>query len=191
MHRFDRSEVILFLRVLDGFLKDDLEIFVIGGLAAILGYDADVKTSDMDVFTINVGSEADLKRAMRNAYDVTGIDLLMDRAAIAQLPHNYEDRTKLLRGVSFKKLTVVVPDKYDLVLSKALRAYGHDLAAIQSIHEQHPLSEKTLATRFESEFRNEVVGDPRKLAFNMVIVMRLLYGEERAKHYMDKWGLTD
>jgi len=191
MPRFDRSQVVLFLHVLDGFLKDDLQIFMIGGLAAILGYDADVKTADMDVLTIPVGSEADLKRAMYEAREVTGIALFLDRASIAQLPYNYEDRLKPLRGIRFQKLRVLVPDKYDLVLSKALRAYGHDLAAMQSIHEHHPLSEKTLAKRFESEFRNEAVGDPRKLVFNMVIVMRLLYGEERAKHYMAKWGLTD
>lgn len=189
MQRFDRSQVVLYLHVLDGFLKDDLEIIMIGGLAAILGYDADVKTADMDVLTINVGSEADLKRAMRDTHKVTGIGLLLDRASIAELPDNYEDRTKPLRGVRFKKLSVLVPDKYDLVLSKALRAYEHDLDAIHSIHEHHPLSEKTLANRFEDDFWRLATTDPRKFAFHMVMVMRLLYGEDRAQHYMDKWKL--
>jgi hypothetical protein len=172
---------------LDALLRSNLEIFVIGGLAAILGYDADVKTADMDVFTIHVGSETDLKQAVQVARKVTGIALLLDRASIAELPYNYEDRTKPLRGVSFKKLVVTVPDKYDLVLSKALRAEQHDLDAIRSIHEHHPLSEKTLAQRFETEIWKEATTDPKKFAFHMVIVMRLLYGEDRAKHYMTKW----
>jgi Nucleotidyltransferase of unknown function (DUF6036) len=187
MQRYDRSQVILFLHSLDALLRSDLEIFVIGGLAAILGYDADVKTVDMDVFTIHAGSEADLKQAAEAARKVTGVALLLDRASIAELPYNYEDRKKSLRGVSFKKLTVTVPDKYDLVLSKALRAYEHDLDAIQSIHAHHPLSEKTLAQRFETEIWKEATTDPRKFALHMVMVMRLLYGEDRAKYYMTKW----
>lgn len=189
MPRFDRSQVVLFLHVLDGFLKGDLQIFMIGGLAAILGYDADVKTADMDVFTIPTGSEADLKRAMHDAREVTGIAIFLDRASIAQLPYNYEDRVKPLRGIRFQKLRVLVPDKYDLVLSKAVRAYPHDLDAIQSIHAHHPLSEKTLARRFENEIWNEAVTNPRNFAFNMVMIMRLLYGEEHAQHYIDKWKL--
>ena len=177
----------MFLHALDALLKNKLEIFVIGGLAAILGYDADVRTADMDVFTIHGGSEADLKRAVHDAYKVTGVSLFLDRAAIAELPYNYEDRTKPLRGVRFKKLSMTVPDKYDLVLSKAIRAYDHDLGAIESIHDHHPLSEKTLAHRFETEIWKEASTDPKKFAFHMVMVMRLLYGEDRAKHYMTKW----
>lgn len=187
MARFDRSQVTMFLHVLDTFLKDDLKIFVIGGLAAMLGYDADVQTADMDVFTIHAGSETDLKQAAQTARKMTGVTLLLDRASIAELPYNYEERVRPLRGVRFNKLVITVPDKYDLVLSKALRTYEHDLAAIQSIHEHHPLSEKTLAKRFETEIWKEATTDPKKFAFHMVMVMRLLYGEDRAKHYKAKW----
>lgn len=189
MLRFDRSQATLFLRVLDGFLKHDLEIFVIGGMAAMLGYGADVKTADLDVLTIHEGSEADLRQAMDATAEVTGIKFLLDRATIAELPYNYTDRVKSLRGAKFQKLTVTFPDKYDLVLSKALRAYDHDLDAIHSIHTKHPLAEKTLVRRFETEFWKEATTDPRKFAFNMAMVIRLLYGEKRAQHYMDKWGL--
>lgn len=187
MQRFDRSQAIMFLHVVDALLQNDLEIFVIGGVAAILGYNANVKTADIDVLTIYVGSEADLKQALQAARKVTGVALFLDRASIAELPDNYEDRKKPLRGVSFKKLTLTVPDKYDLVLSKALRADDHDLDAIQSIHEQHPLSEKTLVNRFEDDFWMGATTDPKKFASYMVIVMRLLYGEDRAKHYRTKW----
>ena len=75
---------------------------------------------------------------------------------------------------------MTVPDKYDLVLSKAIRAYPHDLEAIRSIHEHHRLSEKTLARRFETEIWKLATTNPRTFALNMVAVMRVLYGEARA-----------
>lgn len=186
MKRFDRSQIIMFLHSLDAGLKSKLEVFMIGGMAAILGYDADVKTADMDVW-ISPENEDDLKQAALTARKMTGFAIFLDKASIAELPHHYEERTKPLRGVTFKKLTVTIPDKYDLVLSKTLRADPHDIEAIESIHAQHPLSEKTLVERFEDDFWKNATTEPRKFAFHMALVIRALYGEERAKHYMDKW----
>jgi hypothetical protein len=187
MPKFDQGQILSFLHSLDVRLKGNLEIFLIGGMASMLGYGADVKTADMDVLTIHAGTEDDLKQAMRGAREATGFGIFLDRASIAELPYNYEERTKLLRGVAFKKLKVNIPDKYDLVLSKTLRAYPHDLDAIESIHVRHPLSENTLVKRFEEDFWKQATADPRKFAFNMSMVLSLLYGEDRAKHHMAKW----
>jgi uncharacterized nucleotidyltransferase DUF6036 len=186
LRRFDRSQVISFLHVLDAYLTSDLDMFVVGGMAAILGYHADVKTADIDVYAIESGTDADLQQAARNARKMTGLDLSIGIVTIAELPYEYEDRTKAVRGVEFRKLTVTVPDKYDLVLSKAIRAYPHDLDAIRSIHEHHHCSEKILAKRFETfwKFANT---NPRSFALNMVAVMQVLYGEDRAKFYKKRW----
>lgn len=186
-HRYDRDQIVTFLHALDQHLTEPHEIFVIGGIAAILGYHAVAPTADLDVFTIDLGSHAGLARAMRLAGTETGIDLTLDRATIAELPYNHEERRRLVRDVKFKNLLIRVPDKYDLVLSKAIRAYGHDLDAIQSIHANHPLSEKTLAKRFEDEIWKLAMGNPRNHALNMVIVMQVLYGDDRAKHYKRRW----
>ena len=189
MQRFDRAQIIRFLHALDLFLEDNLAIFVVGGLAAVLGYHADIKTADMDVLTITEGSAADLKQAARQAFKLTGIDFSIGGASIAELPYNYEDRVRPARGTRFHKLTVTVPDKYDLVLSKALRCYAHDLEAIHSVHDHHHLSEKTLAARFETGFWKIATTDPRNFALNMFVVMGTLFGEERAAFYKIRWGL--
>jgi hypothetical protein len=39
---------------------------------------------------------------------------------------------KAIRGLRLTKLTLIIPDKYDLALSKAVRGYPHDLEAIQA-----------------------------------------------------------
>lgn len=193
MARYNRSDIVKFLHSVDLCLAgEDLEILVIGGVAAVVGYDANVKTADIDVFDIGGGGggERRLREAMRTASHLTGIDLHVDRATIATLPYNYDDRAKTVRGVHFKWLTMKVPDKYDLILSKAVRCYPHDLEAAASIHRRHPLSEKTLASRFEKESWHFTSGTTdRTYAFNMTLVMRELFGEARAKFYRAKWKL--
>lgn len=189
MRRFERNQIVRFLRAVDSALDGNVEVFVVGGLAAILQYDAAVKTADMDVYAIVDGHQSNLQRASRVAADATGITLEINSATVTELPWNYEDRVKRVRGLGLKKLRMIVPDKYDLVLSKALRGYEHDLEAIASIHEHHRLSEKALARIFEDEIWKIAMGDPRKFAFNMFHVMRLLYGADRAEVYRARWGL--
>jgi hypothetical protein len=188
--RFDRAQVITFLRAVDIFLKKDLKIFLVGGAAALLGYHARGKTSDLDVFDILEGSENDLKQAAREASHMTGLAVSVGGAPVTDLPYNYEDRLKQVRGTRFKKLTVIVPDKYDLALSKMIRGYPHDLDAIRSMHAHHPLSEKVLAKRFESEIWNEAVTDKRRFALNMVGLMQLLYGNKIARRHAEKWSVA-
>lgn len=189
--RYGRVEIVRFLRAVDDFLVADLSICMIGGVAAVLGYDAVIKTADIDVFEITNVCVAVLRQAAAGAADVTGIDLTIDRASIAQLPFNYYARLRPIRAVRFRKLDIQVPDKYDLVLSKMLRCYPHDLDAIESIHKHHPLSEKTLATRFEEEFWREAVGaSSMSIALNMTLVMAKLFGDAAAETYKIRWGLN-
>lgn len=188
MQRLDRNQIVRFLHALDDCLEKDLAVCVIGGMAAVLGYHASVKTADMDAFAITAGTFGDLMQAARLATKFTGIDILIDRASIASLPDNYEDRVRLVRGVRFRKLTIKVPDKYDLVLSKAVRSYDHDLEAIRSIHENHPLSEKTLAARYETDLRKTIaMTNVRNLDINTALVMEELFGKDRGEFYRARW----
>lgn len=189
MQRFDRDQIVRFLRALDDALEEKLELFVVGGLAVILKYDAPLMTADMDVFAIVSGSESDLKHAARVATDLTGIVFLIGTASVAELPWNYEERTKKVNGLRFRKLAMIVPDKYDLALSKTVRGDQHDLDAIAAMHAQHPLSEKTLVHRFENDLWKIAVGDSRRLAFHMVHLVEALYGAKRADFYRKRWRL--
>jgi hypothetical protein len=187
--RLDRPQILRFLHALDAALVGNVEVVVVGGLAAIVQYNAAVKTSDMDVYEMVSGRQADLYRAADVAADVTGVVLAISPTTVTDLPWNFEDRLKRVRGLRLKRLTMIVPDKYDLALSKMVRGYEHDLEAIASMHESHPLAEKTLVTRFEKDIWKIAVGDPRNFALNMIHLVRLLYGEQRAAVYRERWGL--
>jgi len=187
MPRLDRKQIVRFLHAVDAALTEDLQVFVVGGLAAIVKYNAAVKTADMDVVS---GRDPQLLRAARVASEVTGVDLPIGHATITQLPWNYEDRLKTVSGLRLKKLIMIVPDKYDLALSKMIRGDEHDLEAIESMHNRHPLSEKTLVTRFEKELRGIAVGDPRNIDLNMLQLVEVLYGRARAAVYRARWGVA-
>lgn len=187
MKRYTRDELVAFLRAIDRNLTDEVELLVVGGAAASVGYDAAIQTADIDVLTSR-GSDRGLQAAGAAAQRETGLDVSVGGAGVAELPCNYEDRIKEIR-LGFRNLVILVPDKYDLAISKTIRGYQHDIDAIQAIHEQHRLSQKVLLDRFESEMVNIATANPRNLRINMLLVSARLYGDVAACDLAKKWDI--
>jgi hypothetical protein len=186
--RFDRAQLITFIRATDRHLATKVQLTIIGGAAVAVGYSSNTRTSDIDVFSMK-GSEAALAEAAASARQDTGLGVAIGGGAVADLPYNYESRLKPIRGLTLRKLTILVPDKYDLALSKTVRAYPHDIDAIEGMNERHRLAQKTLVDRFESELLNQAVADKRKLALNMAMVAARIYGFEQGKKLAQRWGV--
>lgn len=189
MRRFGRSELVSFVRAVDRHLEAPVEILIVGGAAASLGYDAGVHTADIDVFELRKGSAGKLGEAAESARVETGLAVSVGAAAVAQLPDEFESRLRPIRGLRLRKLAILIPDKYDIALSKTVRGYPHDIDAIEGIHRRHPMSERTLLRRFESELFKTAVADPRKLALNMAMVAARLYGFNSGRRVAEKWGV--
>lgn len=188
MNKFDRKQLVDFVQSLDRHLSEPVSLFIIGGAAASLGYDSNTKTSDIDVYKVNSGSIEAIRLAGLAAYEETGIDVSIGSGSVAELPHNYEDRISELIGLRLKNLTLTVPDKYDLALSKVVRGYPHDIEAIEGIDKHHRLAESTLIERFETELVGQAVVDRRKLRLNFIILIAALYGHEEGKRLATEWG---
>ncbi len=91
------------------------------------------------------------------------------------MPYNYQDR--LERHLpELKNLEVWVLEKHDLVLSKTVRCYEHDLQQIVEIHESVELSFDLLVERFGSEM-NDAIGDPGRIRSNFLIMIDTVFGE--------------
>ncbi|HUG55226.1 MAG TPA: DUF6036 family nucleotidyltransferase [Vicinamibacteria bacterium] len=174
-----------FLRAIDRNLGKPAVVMVIGGAAAAVAYHSDTRTADIDVFR---GMTADLAAAAHEARRETGLAIAVSAAPVADLPYNYEERVRPGRGLSLRRLAALFPDKYDLVLSKAVRGYQHDVDAIEGIHRRHRLSLKTLVERFEGEM-SQAIGDPRRIRLNMVMVAARLYGDAQARSLAERWGV--
>jgi hypothetical protein len=91
---------------------------------------------------------------------VTGLDVPTLKSAVADAPDDFESRLeRVLPHLS--RLTVLVPEKHDLVLMKAMRCYEHDLEAIVQIHANSPLDPDTLIRRFKEEMAP--IGNPTRI----------------------------
>lgn len=184
--KFDRTQLLAFIRAIDRNLPEETSVVLVGGSAAIIGYGSPVRTSDVDVF---VGLTSEFLEAGREAQKETGLAIGIEQSALTDIPYNYEDRVRTVKIPRLAKLTIIVPDKYDLVLSKTIRGYPHDLDAIEGIHKKHPLVLKTLIERFETELVNIANANPRVLRQNVAAVVAALFGETAARKVAESWGI--
>jgi Nucleotidyltransferase of unknown function (DUF6036) len=168
---YNRKELLSFLAKIDEQLDEPTGIEIIGGAAALIAYGAHSPTRDIDSFR-----SIDEKIWEAASRVTPGIPL--QQASIADPPYNYEDRRESL-DLPFRNLTVVVPERHDLVLMKTIRAYRHDVDVIEEMHRACPLDLETLVERFDNEMAQAVV-DPRNLRLNFLHVIERLFGSSNA-----------
>ena len=189
MTKFDKAQLVAFIRALDRHIAARVRVVIVGGAAATVGYDSAIKTTDIGVFRVLEGSPAALAKAAGLARQETGLGVSVAAATVADLPYNYETRLKPVRGLQLKNLAILIPDKYDLALSKTMRGHPHDIEAVKSMSDHHHLARRTLVERFESELMNQAVADPRKIGLNVVMVVARLYGFEEGRKLAVRWGV--
>lgn len=165
-----------FLRALDDRLDEKNEMVVIGGAAAALRYGATRATKDIDTWN-NISSA--VERAAVGAREATGLDIPIERAAVADAPYFYEERLHELSGI-FQKLVLFVPERHDLALMKVVRGDRHDVDVIAEIHENEPLDLQILLDRFEEEM-SHVIKDEQILRLQFRLLIERLFGAAAAK----------
>jgi hypothetical protein len=149
-----------FLHALDELLDERFELHCIGGFAVVAAYDLPRSTNDLDYRTlVPYNRISELQRiagpgsALARKYQVhlqyTGID---------SMPEGYELRlTDPFDGV-FKNLRLLVPDPYDLVLSKLSRNAARDREDVNYLAKFCNLDAGTLKERYERELRTILIG---------------------------------
>ena len=144
--RHPPQELERFVCAIDEALTDAASILVIGGAAAALAYGATRATDDIDTF--HPLSPA-VQKAVEMAQRSTGLKIPVSFAAVADAPYDFEDRLVPIPGLALERLTVVVPERHDLVLMKTLRGYQHDVEVIEQIHRGQPLVFEVLRVALE------------------------------------------
>jgi len=169
MKAFQKDQLERFLKAVDDALTGPVDVIVIGGTAATLHYGVTRATHDIDTWTT---VDKDLAAAAETARAVTGLDVPILKSAVADAPEDFESRLeRVLPHLS--RLTVLVPEKHDLVLMKAMRCDEHDLETIVQIHANSPLDLETLIRRFSEEMAP--IGDPTRIRRNVLVVVEHLF----------------
>jgi hypothetical protein len=188
--KFDKPQLVEFVKAVDRNLKQPASLFIIGSAAATLAYDAAMRTADIDVEKVIEGHDQDVLEAAHHAREETGLGVAISPVTVASLPENYQDRVREIRSLRLYKLKLFVPDRYDLALSKAMRGHPHDLEAIEGMHRSRPLVQKKLVDRFEAELMNIVgAGDRRIICLNMAMVVAQLFGNVEARKLAERWDV--
>jgi len=175
--RHSQANIQQFLQALDKALKKDATLVVIGGSAALLRYHIAQATLDIDIYG---EPDAQIQLAAQHARTTTGLNIPLDGAPVADLPINYEDRLEPVDDLGTKRLTIFVPEKYDLVLSKIVRATEHDLQTIEQIHKRYPLQPNELINRYVTEMKY-AIGLPRDRDLNLLACIERLFGQAVAQ----------
>lgn len=173
MPLFDAADLRRFLTVVDANLPCPATMTIIGGSAIAL-YGVSSGTTDIDTYETAV---APLEATLAHAREVTGLNIPVVPAYVADVPYHYQDR--LQPEPTWTRLTVYKLDPHDLALSKAVRGVEHDLVAIEALHSVAPLDLETLVTRYLAEMQH-AVGDPAKLDERFVAMVARLFGDAEA-----------
>jgi len=142
-----------------------------------------------EIWTRSTRSTTNSWRLLPERLTKTGFQIPVSQATVADVPYNYEDRLER-QLPELKHLEVWVLEKHDLVLSKTVRCYEHDLQQILEIHGSVALSFDALVDRFESEMTN-VIGDPARIRSNFLIMIETVFGElprASAEKRLKSWG---
>jgi hypothetical protein len=77
---------------------------------------------------------------------------------------------------------VIVPERHDLFLMKAVRGSRHDDEVIQEMHLARPFDLEELVERYNAEM-GQVIGDHRILDQKVQLIVEKLFGAKSARRF--------
>ena len=184
MSKYRADQIRRFLEAVDKHLRKPVRLVIVGGGAALLQHGAKSPTRDIDAYE---GDSPLLQEAALRAQAEIGFSVPIGSAAIADLPLDYEARAERPLP-NLRRLELVVPDRYDLVLSKLVRASQADLAVCKEIHEHKALVVQTLVARYLDEM-DHAIGRQADRDQNFVAAIEFLWDTataDRAQQIVDK-----
>ncbi len=173
--------IVNFLKALDGQLKEQVELYIIGGGSITLCFDKENRTADIDAVEAPeivlqlAGEDTDLANK-HNLY----IQKVSDIGFAA--PKDWRQKVKLV-DLGFKNLKLYIADVHDVVLGKIIRLEPKDLDDIGSLYEKGLVDLNYLLQRLnqnKKELLNIECRNNAKLAFELIFNKKLIFRQGRA-----------
>lgn len=187
MATVSKVELEKLFRGIDQRLARSVDIYIIGGAAAILGYNVTKETNDIDV-------DGQIPKELADAFaaetKALGLNLHLSQVGVFSPPEGYRERAKF-EDFPKRKLRVWHLDQYDLAISKLDRGIEKDFEDIARIHENSPFEIERLIQIFQDEYiRTVAIGDPRIKKMNLVDLAAQLFDEEVAQATAKRIGIS-
>ncbi len=150
-----------FLGDLDALLDEPFVLHCIGGFAAVAGYGLRRSTNDLDYRSLvpnnrmnDLSQSAGPGSALARKHNVH-----VQYTGVVDIPESYAERLTELFPGRFKNLRLLVPDPYDLVLSKLSRNAGRDREDVEFLARTQHLDPAILRERYTQELRPILIGN--------------------------------
>ena len=145
----------VFLDELDQVLSEPIALHCIGGFVVSLLYGLPRPTGDIDYIA------AIPRHRLQQLEELAGrgskleakYKVHLQHVTVAAMPEDYEARVKEMFPRRFKKLRLLAPDAYDLVLSKLERNSPKDQGDVEYLAKTVPLDPNVLQERYVRELR--------------------------------------
>ena len=172
---------------IDRRLSKNINIYIIGGISAIFGYNVMKETNDVD---IDGSIDPDFQIIFDEEAKSLNLDLYLASKGVFAPPDGYRGRCAF-EDFPRKKLRVWYLNQYDLAISKIDRGIEKDFEDIRKVHEQSPFEYERLVQIFNDEYiRVSAIGSPREKMMNLVDLVDQLFGPEFVDDVKKKIGLT-
>ena len=180
--RFSKRKLETFLQAIDRNLQEPFRIDLIGETVAILNFGGERETGDIDVTNSLNAILGDIEKAEAE----TGLKIPISNAGagVYQAPYEYEGRKERLPIPGLTKLQVFAPEKHDWALMKVTRSLDKDIDDIIEVNQTVGLDKGVLLKRFIEEM-NHVIGQPKTVIADFVVMMKELYGEDEGEKARD------
>jgi hypothetical protein len=144
-----------FLQELDEHLDHPVELQCFGGFVLVTCYGFPRVTGDMDYVLVRPPEQNERLQeiAGKGSRLSRKHKLHLQYVGIATLPEDYEARLTEVFPGRFSNLKILVPDPYDLVLSKLERNTPKDREDVQYLAKHIPLDPGVLRQRYNAEMR--------------------------------------
>ena len=174
----------LFSRI-DLRLKNKLDVYIIGGISAILGYNVTKETGDVDV---DGKIDPEFDRIFAEEAQKLGMDLYLSSKGVFYPPDGYRERCEF-EDFPKKKLRIWYLGQYDLAISKIDRGIEKDFEDIKRVHSNYPFEYERLISIFNDEYiMVSAIGNLREKKMNLIDLVEMLFGEEWVPETKERIG---
>lgn len=174
MGSLTKKQVEELFKNIDAKLQKQIDLFVIGGVSAVLGYNVTKITDDVD---IDGKVDSELDTLFNQEAKKLNLDLYLSSKGVFFPPEDYRSRAHFT-DYPKNKLRVWFLNQYDLAISKIDRGLDKDYDDIKRVHEKSPFDRNQLINLFNDEYINVVAtGNLREKKMNLIDLISNLFGD--------------
>lgn len=178
MGSIGKTEIQKIISEIDKNINFKFEIYLVGSVSSIIGYDLEKKTFDADTYN---SLKNEVKEEWTKACIKLGIDLELTQTTVFTPPDGFENRYTL-SDISTTKIKIYFMEKHDYAISKIARGVSKDYDDVLSLHRKSPLNLKNLINLFFEEYLFTVaIGSLTAQIINLKELIENLFGEDELK----------